>query len=210
MSRKYLLDLKKELLKRHILLHSLTASTRIDRLDTDIVDILKNIGFKKLIVGIESGDKRVLSLTRKDIDIDKALSVSRLIRKVGIRLECNYMVGLPGENLVSIIKTALISARLRADSISVSIACPYPGTELYTMCEQQKFGLRLLSGDFSEYNNELGNAMEHERLSRKVLEIAQLFIYVFSFIGSFRFREFLLFSLRFRKEALSFIKNFLK
>ncbi|MCK9225740.1 MAG: B12-binding domain-containing radical SAM protein [Candidatus Muirbacterium halophilum] len=212
LNSEYITKLKDELKKRNLIYgkKGFIASTRIDKLNLDIIKKLKSAGFKKLIVGIESGDKHILELCKKDIDIKKALKVSKYIRQSGILLECNFMVGLPGENFLSIIKTALIASRLRANSISVSIACPYPGTELYKMCKKNKYGLKLISSDYIDFNNELGNALEHENFSRKSLEIAQLFIYIFSYLGSLRFKEFLVFCHDYRKEAISYLKHFFK
>ena len=208
-STKYITKLLYELKKRKIGIgkKGIIASTRIDRLNKPIIRNLKRIGFKRLIVGIESGDKKILEICKKDLDINKTFKMASYIRECCIELECNFIIGLPGESIISVIKTALTAARLRPDNISVSIACPYPGTELYEMCKKNEYGLNIISEDFKDFNNEIGNAMEHEYFSRRALEIAQLFVYVFSFIGSMRFKAFINFCKKYRKEAVSYLKN---
>ena len=188
----------------------LTISTRVDTLDKKTIRLLKKYGVRKIIVGIESGDEKVLKNTCKGIELYKALRICREIRKNNIELETNFIVGLPGENIKSVIKTVIFAAKTRSDNISVSIAVPYPGTKLYEMAKRGYFGYILRDVDWSEYNNELSGALESKGMSINSLRLAQLFIYVFSFLGQLRIFDFLRFCLKYNKEAISFIKNFFK
>ncbi len=185
----------------------LIISTRVDTLDKKTIRLLKKYGVRKIIVGIESGDEKILKNTCKGIQLDKALLICKEIRKNKIQLETNFIVGLPGENIKSVIKTAIFAAKTRSDNISVSIAVPYPGTRLHDMAKNGEFGYILRDVDWSEYNNELSGALESKRMSINSLRLAQLFIYVFSFLGQLRFIDFLRFCKKYRIEAITFLKN---
>jgi len=185
----------------------ITVSTRVDTLDKDTIKLLKKYGVKKIIVGIESGDKRVLKNSCKGIDLDEALVMCKEIRKNDIQLETNFIVGLPGEDIRSIINTALFASRTRSDNISVSIAVPYPGTKLYDMAKNGEYGYILRDVDWSEYNNELSGALESDKMGINTLRFSQLFIYVFSFLGMLRLTDFTKFCFKYHKEAISFLRN---
>jgi radical SAM superfamily enzyme YgiQ (UPF0313 family) len=62
------------------------------------------------------------------------------------------MIGLPGETRETINKTLDFLAQAReVKQANLAIAVPYPGTELHQMAVTGRHGIKLLSGDFSEY-----------------------------------------------------------
>ena len=52
-------------------------------------------------------------------------------KKLGLIIHGDYIIGLPGESRDSIRRTIDFAKRLDTDTIQVSIAHPYPGTEFY-------------------------------------------------------------------------------
>jgi radical SAM superfamily enzyme YgiQ (UPF0313 family) len=56
--------------------------------------------------------------------------------KLGLKVHGDFIVGLPGETRESIRRTIDFAKELDTDTIQVSVAHPYPGTEFYDYVEQ--------------------------------------------------------------------------
>lgn len=52
-------------------------------------------------------------------------------RKLGITVHGTFIIGLPGETAETIQETIRFAREINPHSIQVSVAAPYPGTELY-------------------------------------------------------------------------------
>jgi len=83
------------------------------------------------MVGIESGSEEILKNIKKGITKDQARTFMKSCRKLGILTHATFSVGLPGETKKTIQETIDFAKELDPDTIQVSIATPYPGTELY-------------------------------------------------------------------------------
>ena len=92
---------------------------------------MKEAGCRLLIVGYESGDPQILKNIKKGATIDMAERFTANCKKLGLVIHGDFIVGLPGETRESIRKTIDFAKRLDNETIQVSIAHPYPGTEFY-------------------------------------------------------------------------------
>jgi len=99
--------------------------------DYDTLKAMKEAGCRLLIVGYESGDPQILKNIKKGATIDMALRFTTNCKKLGLIVHGDFIVGLPGESPESIRKTIDFAKRLDNETIQVSIAHPYPGTEFY-------------------------------------------------------------------------------
>jgi hypothetical protein len=87
---------------------------------------------------------------------------------------------------------------------------PYPGTEVAEMAKNGLGGYKLLSYDWSDYNKQLGNALELKNLSRKDLERIQFAGYLKLFVFNRRYKDLFRFLLDFHREAFAFIRNYFR
>ena len=92
---------------------------------------MRDNGLRLLLVGYESGDQRILDGIKKGIRIEEAREFTRNCRKLGITIHGTFIMGLPGETPETIRRTLEYAKELDVFSIQVSLAAPYPGTELY-------------------------------------------------------------------------------
>jgi radical SAM superfamily enzyme YgiQ (UPF0313 family) len=92
---------------------------------------MKEAGCRLLIVGFESGDPQILKNIKKGATVDMALRFQRDCKKLGLAVHGDFIVGLPGETRESIRRTIDFAKRLDCETVQVSIAHPYPGTEFY-------------------------------------------------------------------------------
>ncbi len=95
------------------------------------LSIMKEGGLRCIMVGIESGSDTILKNVKKGITTDQARAFLRACRKLDIVTHATFVVGLPGETRETIKQTIAFAKEIDPDTLQVSIASPYPGTELY-------------------------------------------------------------------------------
>jgi hopanoid biosynthesis associated radical SAM protein HpnJ len=99
--------------------------------DYDTLKAMKEAGCRLLIVGYESGDQQILKNIKKGATIDMARRFTANCKKLGLIIHGDFIVGLPGESRESIRKTIDFAKEMDVETIQVSLAHPYPGTEFY-------------------------------------------------------------------------------
>src|ERR1700687_2189876 len=99
--------------------------------DFETLKAMKQAGCRLLIVGYESGDQQILKNIKKGATVDMAERFTANCKKLDLKIHGDFIIGLPGETRESIRKTIDFAKRLDNDTIQVSIAHPYPGTEFY-------------------------------------------------------------------------------
>jgi radical SAM superfamily enzyme YgiQ (UPF0313 family) len=99
--------------------------------DEDTLKAMKDAGFRLLIVGFESGDQQILKNIKKGATVDMARRFAKNAHKLGLTIHGDFIIGLPGETRESVRKTIDFAKELDCETIQVSLAAPYPGTEFY-------------------------------------------------------------------------------
>lgn len=99
--------------------------------DYETLKAMKEAGCRLLIVGYESGDPQILRNVKKGATIDMAERFTRDAKRLGLKIHGDFIVGLPGESRESLRRTIEFAKRLDCETIQVSIAHPYPGTEFH-------------------------------------------------------------------------------
>ena len=99
--------------------------------DYDTLKAMREAGCRLMIVGYESGDPQILKNIKKGATIDMAERYTRDSHKLGLTIHGDFIVGLPGESRESLRKTIDFAKKLNCETIQVSIAHPYPGTEFF-------------------------------------------------------------------------------
>ncbi len=93
--------------------------------------VLKDNGLRLLLVGYESGNDQILHNIRKGLRTDIARRFTSDCRKLGVTIHGTFILGLPGETAETIQQTIDFAREINPHTIQVSLAAPYPGTELY-------------------------------------------------------------------------------
>jgi len=99
--------------------------------DYETLKAMKEAGCRLLIVGYESGDQQILKNIKKGATVDMAKRFTENAHKLGLTIHGDFIVGLPGESRSTLRNTIDFAKRLDVETIQVSIAHPYPGTEFY-------------------------------------------------------------------------------
>ena len=100
-------------------------------LDYETLKTLRNNGLRLLLVGFESGNQKVLDGIKKGIKLEVARKFMENCHKLGIKVHGAFIIGLPNENKETIEDTIRFACEVKPHTLQVSIAAPYPGTELY-------------------------------------------------------------------------------
>jgi len=186
------------------------VTTRVDCVDRDLLYKMKEAGCNHIEFGIESGDQWVLDSIKKKITLKQAEYAVGLAKELGFHTEGAFILGHPNETLKTACKTISFAAKLNPDIIQLGIMVPYPGTEVAKMAREGRGGYKIISDNWSDYNKQLGNALELEGLSRSDLERLQLAGYLKLFIFNRRFIDLSKFIWDYRMEMFSFLKNHFK
>lgn len=99
--------------------------------DYETLKAMADAGARLLIVGFESGDPQILKNIKKGATVAMGRELAKNCKKVGIAIHGDFIIGLPGETPESIQRTIDFARELDTETIQVSIAHAYPGTELY-------------------------------------------------------------------------------
>lgn len=104
-------------------------------LDYDTLKKLRDNGLRLLLVGFESGNQEILNNIKKGIKLEVAREFVKNCHKLGITIHGTFIIGLPVETRQTIEQTIRFACELSPHTIQVSIAAPYPGTELYQQAQ---------------------------------------------------------------------------
>jgi hopanoid biosynthesis associated radical SAM protein HpnJ len=95
------------------------------------LEVLRDNGLRLLLVGYETGNQQILNNIKKGMRIDIARRFTKDCHELGITIHGTFILGLPGETKETIEETIQFAAEINPHTIQVSLAAPYPGTELY-------------------------------------------------------------------------------
>src|SRR5271168_4060207 len=100
---------------------------------------MQDAGCRLLIVGFESGDPQILKNIKKGATVERARDFVKDCHDLGLIIHADFILGLPGETRESIQNTIKFAKRLDVETIQVSIAHAYPGTEFYDYAKVNGF-----------------------------------------------------------------------
>jgi radical SAM superfamily enzyme YgiQ (UPF0313 family) len=132
------------------------------------LEILKDNGLRLLLVGYESGNQQILNNIKKGIRLDIAREFSRNAKDLGITIHGTFILGLPGETPETIRETIKFACDIEPETIQVSLAAPYPGTELYRQAQEQGW-LQIQTGEMVDTHGIQTAALNYPGLSSTVI-----------------------------------------
>jgi len=99
--------------------------------------VLKDHGLRLLLVGYETGSQQILNNIRKGTRIDVARRFTEDCHRLGVTIHGTFILGLPGETRETIENTIAFAREINPHTIQVSLAAPYPGTELFRQAREK-------------------------------------------------------------------------
>ncbi len=113
-----LLDVARAYVKRGMV-REIRLSTRPDYISEDILAYLKEYGVNTIELGIQSLDEEVLRKSSRGHDANASITASQLIKKSGIKLGIQTMIGLPGDTMEKDLCTARKVIEMRPDVVRI-------------------------------------------------------------------------------------------
>ena len=105
-------------------------STRPDRIDREVLDILKSRGVTAIELGAQSMNDRVLDMNERGHSAEDVYDASRLIKGYGFELGLQIMTGLYGSGPEEELETRRRVLEIRPDTVRIYPVCVLKGTRL--------------------------------------------------------------------------------
>lgn len=186
------------------------TQTNVNTVNYQLFKKMKEASCFMVGLGMESGDKEILKATKKGITMERIETAVKDAKKAKLDVEGYFIFGHPNETKETANKTINFAVKVNPTYPVFGIMVPYPGTEIAKMAEEGIGGYNLISRNWSDYNKQIGNALELNNLSRKELEKLQLIAYLKVYIFNLRILDLLKFVVRYWREGIAFFLNFLK
>ena len=135
-SHKWLKSLHEEI-KNQAISIQFECITRAERLNDEILDILKDMGCFRIWIGAESGSQKIINAMDRKVDIHKVREMINLTQKKGMQAGTFIMVGYPGEGLKEVKETVEHLKLATPSHLTATIAYPINGTSLYEEVKDQ-------------------------------------------------------------------------
>ena len=111
--------------------------TRAERLNDEILVLLKDIGCFRIWIGAESGSQKIIDLMDRRVDINHVKKMIQDTNAIGIETGTFVMVGYPEETIEDIDKTIQYLKEANPTEYTITIAYPIKGTSLYNEIEDK-------------------------------------------------------------------------
>ncbi len=105
-------------------------STRPDYINDEVLGLAKKYNVKTIELGLQSADDEVLRLNGRGHTFEDTMKAAELIKKSGITLGLQMMIGMYGSTPEKDIKTAIETARLKPSCIRIYPTLTLSGTKL--------------------------------------------------------------------------------
>jgi hopanoid biosynthesis associated radical SAM protein HpnJ len=136
-------------------------------LNYETIKLMKDCGLRLFLVGYESGNEEILKRAKKGISLDEMRAFTKACKEIGVVIHGTFVLGLPIETRDSIEQTIRFAQELDVFSIQVSLAAPYPGTELYEMARQNGWFAAKDKTDILHDDGLQQSALEYPGLSKE-------------------------------------------
>ena len=118
---------------------------RVNTINKEMLQAMKDSGCVKLLFGYESGDDRILKIINKKTTRKQNIESAKLCREVGIQCYATLIYGLPGENKESIDNTVSMIKEAKPDEIHYHVLTPMPGSPIWN--NPQSYGIKINKDD---------------------------------------------------------------
>jgi radical SAM superfamily enzyme YgiQ (UPF0313 family) len=133
MNREHIVNICELMVKKEIKVHwSCPNGIRADKIDDELVKLMKKSGFYACALGIESVDSQILKNIDKKEEIGTIESAIRVLRKNKIEVCGFFIFGLPGETRETIKETIDFSLNSGLTRSNFNVLSILPGCDLFT------------------------------------------------------------------------------
>jgi len=113
-----------------------TCNSRVDTIDSELLDLMKKAGCWRLQFGGESGVQKQLDTIQKGITPAQTRRAIEMTRRAGMESFVSFMLGIPGETYEDGLRTIRFAVSLPADYVNFLNFIPLAGSLFYTKVER--------------------------------------------------------------------------
>lgn len=151
-------------------------------LDYDTISFFKDSGLRLFLVGYESGNDETLKRIKKGVTTDEMRRFTKSCHKAGVVIHGTFILGLPVETEETIEQTIRFAQELDVFSIQVSLAAPYPGTELFQQAKMNGWFVKKDKTDLVEGDGFQQSTLEYPTASKEaIFEAVERFYHQYYF-----------------------------
>lgn len=155
-----------------------TCSVRANLVDDEAVQLLKQMNFRAISMGLESGSPRTLEyLKGRSVTVKDNVRAVQTIRKYGIEPAATFIIGSPKESRQDILHTLRFIKETPLAGFDVYVLTPFPGTPVWDCAKSKNLVSEDMDWDSLNVNfgeNHNSAIIVSEKLTRE--EIYKLFL----------------------------------
>lgn len=129
-NHKWLKEFHKEVTTRNAII-PYEIITRADRMNEEVIQLLKESGCFRIWIGAESGSQKIIDAMDRRVDVNKVREMIIKAKEAGMEAGTFIMLGYPGETKADIRETIKHLNSSRPSFYTITVAYPITGTPLY-------------------------------------------------------------------------------
>jgi len=134
-SHKWIENFHEEIVKQDVKI-AFECITRAERLNNEILRLLKEAGCYRIWIGAESGSQKIIDAMDRRVRVETVQKTINDANKLGIETGTFIMLGYPGEDEDDVKETIKHLIKSNPTHYTITIAYPIKGTSLYTEIEK--------------------------------------------------------------------------
>ena len=115
------------------------AEARVDRVDPEMLKLMKRAGCDTIAYGVETANQVGLDYLRKKTTPEEIRRAFKLTQQAGIKTMGYFILGIPVETFEQGLKTIRFAIDLKVDYAQFSALSPLPGTSLYLEAQEKNW-----------------------------------------------------------------------
>lgn len=130
----------RQLIEKHIYIKWMnTGGLRVDKIDEELVSLMKKSGNQGVGIGIESVNNNILKEYKKGIIIEKVIKAIGILKKYKINTGGFFLIGAPSDTKDEIYHQLEFAKRMDLDAAFWSNIVPYPDTEIWKWIDENNY-----------------------------------------------------------------------
>ncbi|MBI2834010.1 MAG: radical SAM protein [Acidobacteria bacterium] len=110
---------------------NLPNGVRADRVDREMLMLMKRAGFRGLAYGVEGGNDRILTLIKKAETLEEIETAVALSCELGFEVVLFFILGMPGETREDVEDSIALAQKYPIARVNFYNPIPFPRTEMY-------------------------------------------------------------------------------
>lgn len=135
-SHKWIKAFHKEVIKQDAII-PFECITRAERLNDEVLQLLKEAGCYRIWIGAESGSQKIIDAMDRRVEVDTVKEAIQKTNNLNIETGTFIMVGYPGEDEKDINDTVRYLKAANPTHFTITVAYPIKGTSLYNDIEDK-------------------------------------------------------------------------